>query len=163
MLDGIDIEPRIIEVRRRGGDEFGAGAAEEFLEEWQGLGSAALEPGQLVAVLFAQGGVNGVVELGGVEGDAEGDEGVHLVVFLRDAVVLGALLEVLGAADVHEDVGEHADGVGVAAHHHVGEADVVVRRKVCRHDAREHGFLVQLDVVEGFECEAKVAEEAVHA
>ena len=41
--------------------------------------------------------MDGVVELGGVEGDANGDEGVHLVVFLADAVVLGVFLEVLGA------------------------------------------------------------------
>ena len=163
VLDGIDIQRRIIEVGRRGGDELGAGAAEEFLEEREGLGSAALEPGQLVAVFLAQGGVDGVVELGGVEGDAEGDEGVHLVVFLRDAVVLRALLEVFRAADVHEDVGEHADGVGVTAHHHVGEADVVVRREVGGHDAREHGLFVEFDVVEGLEGKAEVAEEAVHA
>ena len=107
--------------------------------------------------------MDGVVELGGVEGDADGHEGVHLVVFLRDAVVAGAFLflEILRARDVDEDVAEHADGVGVAAHHHVAEADVVVGREVRGHDAGEHGFFVQFDVVEGFEREGEVAEEAV--
>ncbi|KAL9030140.1 MAG: hypothetical protein Q9196_001714, partial [Gyalolechia fulgens] len=112
------------------------------------------------------GAVDGIVQLGGVEGDADGDEGVHLIVFLGDGVeLLGwvVFLEVLGAGDVDQDMGEHADGVGVAAHHHVAEADVVVGREMGGHDAGEHGFFVQLDVVERFEGEAEVAEEAVHA
>ena len=58
---------------------------------------------------------------------------------------------------------EHADGVGVASHHHVAEADVVVGREVRRHDPCEHGFFVQLDVVEGFEREGEVPEEAVYS
>ena len=95
--------------------------------------------------------MDGVVESGGDETDADGDQGVHLVVFLGDGVeVVAALLEVLGAADVDEDVGEHADGIGVAAEHHVAEADVVVGCEMGGHDAGEHGFLVHFDVVEGF-------------
>ena len=39
-------------------------------------------------------------------------------------------------------MGEHADCVGVAAHHHVGEADVVVGCEVGGHDSGEHGFFV---------------------
>ena len=104
--------------------------------------------------------MDGVVEPGRGEGDADGDQGVHLFGLFRDGVVGGLgvfVLEVLGAADVDEDVGEHADGVGVAAHHHVAEADVVVGVEVSGHDAGEHGFLVHLDVVEGFEGEAEVA------
>ncbi len=166
MVDGVDVERGGGEVRGRGGDELGAGGAEEFLEEGEGFGPAALEAGELVAVLVAQGGVDGVVELGGVEGDADGDEGVHLIVLLRDAVELlglAVLLEVLGAADVDEDVREHLDGVGVAAHHEVAEADVVVGREVGGHDAREHGLFVELDVVECLEREGEVAEQAVHA
>lgn len=53
---------------------------------------------------------------------------------------------------------EHADGVGVAAHHHVGEPNIVVGREVGSHDTGEHGLLVELDVVEGLEGEAEVAE-----
>ena len=108
--------------------------------------------------------MDGVVELGRGEGDAEGDQGVHLIVLLAHAVVLGrvALLEVLRPADVHEDVAEHADGVGVAPQHHVAETDVVVRGEVRRHDAREHGFLVQLDVVERLQREREVPQQAVH-
>ena len=152
-----------VEVRWGGGDEFGAGGAEEFFEEGEGIGPAALEAGELLGVFFAQGGVDGVVEFGGVEGDADGDEGVHLVVFLRDAVVAGAFffLEILCPRDVDEDVAEHADGVSVASHHHVAEADVVVGCEVRGHDAREHGFFVQLDVIQGFEREGEIAEEAV--
>ena len=58
---------------------------------------------------------------------------------------------------------EHADGVGVAAEHHVTEADVVIGGEVRGHDAGEHGLLVQFDIVEGFECEAEVAQEAMDA
>lgn len=58
---------------------------------------------------------------------------------------------------------EHADGIGVAVHHHVGESDIVVRRKVSSHDAGEHGLLVELNVVERLERQAKVSQQAVHA
>lgn len=168
VVDGVDVQRGRGEIGRRRGDELGAGGAEEFLEQGQGVGPAALEARQRVAVLVAQRRVNGVVELGRVQRDADGDERVHLVVLLADGVealraVLALLLEVLGARDVDEDVGEHADGVGVAPHHHVAEADVVVGREVRGHDAREHGFLVQLDVVERFEGEGEVAQQAVHA
>lgn len=110
--------------------------------------------------------MNRVVQFRGVERDADGDEGVHLVVLLGDGIELLALvvlLEVLGAGDVDEDVGEHADGVGIPAHHHVAKADVVVGGEVGGHDAGEHGFLVEFDVVEGLEGEGEVAEQAVHA
>jgi hypothetical protein len=163
VLDRVDVEGWVVEVRRRRGDELGAGGAEELLEDGQGLGAAALHAGELVAVLLAQGGVDGVVEARGVEGHADGDEGVHLVALLGDAVVLGALLEVLGARDVDEDVVEGAQGVGVAVHHHVAEADVVVGREVGGGDTREHGLLVELDVVERLERQGEVTEQAVHA
>lgn len=168
VVHGVDVEGRGGEVGRRRGDELGARGAEEFLEQGEGVGRAALEAREGIAVLLAQRGVDGVVEFGGVQGDADGDKGVHLVVFLADGVEppLGAvfvLLEVLGARDVDEDVGEHADGVGVAPHHHVAEADVVVGREVGGHDAGEHGFFVQLDVIERLEREGEVAQQAVHA
>ena len=162
MIDRIDIHGRMVEIGRGRGDEFRAGAAEQLLEQAQTLGPAALQADELVAVFFAEGGVDGIVELHGVEGDADGDEGVHLLVLLGDAVVLGVLLEVLGARHVHQDVAEHADGVGVAAQHQVGEADVVVGGEVGGHDAGEHGFFVELDVVEGLEGEREVAQQAVH-
>lgn len=58
---------------------------------------------------------------------------------------------------------EHANSVGVAAHHHVGEPDVVVGREVGSHNPSEHGLLVQLNVVEGLESQAEVTEETVDA
>ena len=149
VVHGVDVQRRRGEIRWGRGDEFRAGGAEEVFEDGEGFGPAALQAGEGVAVFLAEGGVDGVVEFGGVEGDADGDEGVHLVVFLRDAVELAlvVLLEVLGPGDVDEDVGEHFDGVGVAAHHHVAESDVVVGREVGGHHPREHGFSVQFDVV----------------
>ena len=163
VVDGVDVEVRVFEVGRGRADEFGAGGAEEVFEQGQGVGPAALEPVELVAVFVAQGGVDGVVEPGRAEADADGDEAVHLVVLLRDAVVLRRFRQVLGPRHVHEDVAEHADRVGVAPHHHVREADVVVRREVRGHDAREHGFLVQLDVVECLQRQAEVAEQTMDA
>lgn len=164
VVNGVDVEGRVVEVGRGRADELGAGGAEEFLEERQGLGAAALEADELFTVFLAEGGVDGVVEAGWVESDADGDQGVHLVVLLGDGVVaVAALVEVLGPRDVHQDVAEHADGVGVAAHHHVGEAHVVVCGEVGGHDAGEHGLLVHLDVVEGFECKAKISQQAVDA
>ena len=163
VLDGVDVGLGVVKVRGHGGDELGAGGAEQLLEDGEALGPAALQLEQLVAVLFAQRRVDGVVEAGGLEGDADGNEGVHLLVLLGDGVVLRVLLEVLGARHVHQDVAEHADGVGVPVHHHVAEADVVVRGEVGGHDARKHGLLVELNVVERLERQAEVAQQAVHA
>ena len=164
MIDGVDVLGRIVEVGGDGGDEFRTGGTEEFFEKGEGFGAAALETQELLAVFFAEGGVDRVVEAGGLEGDADGDQGVHLLVLFGDGVVgLGAFLEVLGARDVDEDVGEHADGVGVAAEHHVAEADVVVSSEVGGHDAGEHGFFVHFDVVESFEGQGEIAEEAVNS
>lgn len=208
MLDGVDVGLRVVEVWGNGGDELGASVSEELLEDGQRLGSTALQLKQLITVLLAQRRVDGVVQTSRLEGDADGDQGEHLVVFLfecvrmkrpqqvqkdngiamrvwapvhadgltrifgykrkngtdlGDRVVLGALLELLGPRNVDEDVAEHADGVGVAAHHHVGKPNIVVGREVGSHDTGEHGLLVELDVVEGLEGEAEVAEKAVDA
>lgn len=163
VLDRVNVDLWVVEVGRSGADELGAGGAEELLEERKGIGSTALQPVELLAVLFPQRCVDGVVQSCGLEGDADGDECVHLVVLLCDGVVLGVLLEVLCPRDVDEDVAEHADGVRVPAHHHVGEPHVVVGCEVGSHDAGEHGLLVELNVVERLDGEAEVAEEAVDA
>ena len=119
---------------------------------------------ELLAVLLAEGGVDGVVEASGVEGDTDGNQSVHLVILLGDSVVaVSALLEVLGPGDVDEDVAEHADGVAVAAGHHVGETDIVVGGEVGGHDTGEHGLLIHLDVVKGLEGKSEVTEQAVNA
>lgn len=163
VLDGVNVDLWVVKVGRGGADELGAGGAEQLLEQGQRLGATALQLVELLAVLLTEGGVDGVVESCRLEGDADGDECVHLVVLLGDGVVLRVLLEVLGPRDVDEDVGEHADGVGVAAHHHVRETHVVVCGEVGGHDAGELGLFVELNVVEGLEREAEVAQQAVHA
>ena len=163
MLDGIDVGLGLVEVGRDGGDELGAGLAEELLEDGEGLGATSLQLQQLITILLPKSGVDRVVETGVVEGNADGDESVHLLVLLGDGVVLGALLEVLGPRDVDQDVAEHADGIAVAAHHHVRESHVVVGGEVGGHNPGEHGLLVQLDVVERLEGEAEVAEKTVDA
>ena len=162
VLNGVDVDLWVIKVGRCGADELGARGAEQLLEQRKGLGSTALQLVELLAVLLAESGVDGVVEPCGLEGNADGDECVHLVVLLCDGVVLGVLLEVLGPRDVDEDVGEHADGVGVAAHHHVGETNIVVCGEVGGHDAGELGLFVELDVVERLEGKAEVTQQAVH-
>lgn len=163
VVDGVDVDGRVVKVWRRGADELGAGGAEEFLEERERLGPAVLQAMQLFAVLLAQGRVDGVVETGRVQGHADGDQGVHLVVLLGDRVVaVATLLEVLGARHVDQDVAEHADCIAVAAHHHVRKAHVVVGGEVGGHDPGKHGFLVHLDVVERLERQAEVTQQAVH-
>lgn len=58
---------------------------------------------------------------------------------------------------------EHADGIRVPSHHHVGETDIVVCGEVSGHDASEHGLLVELNVVERLERQTEVSEQAVHS
>lgn len=163
VLDGVNVDFRVVEVRRSGVDELGASGAEKLLEERQVLRPAALQPVELLSVLLAKRSVDGVVQAGGVEGHADHDECVHLVVLLGDGIVLGILLEVLRPRDVDEDVAEHADGIGIAAHHHVRETDIVVCGELGGHDAGEHGLLVKLNVVQSLQCQAEVSQQAVHA
>lgn len=96
MLDGVDIGLGVLEVGRNGRDELGARGAEKLLKDGERFGTTALELEKLVAILLAQGAVDGVVETGGVESHADGNQGVHLLVLLADGIVLGVLLEVLG-------------------------------------------------------------------
>lgn len=161
VLDWVDVELWVVKVWWGWGDELWAGSAEEFLVDWERFLATALELQELVTVLLTESGVDGVVQAGWVESNAEGDERVHLVVLL--GVGLGSLLEVLGTGDVDQDVGEHADGIGVAAHHHVRESDIVVCGEVSGHDTGKHGLLVELNVVEGLQGEGEVTEEAVDA
>ena len=161
VLDWVDVELWVVEVWWSWGDELWAGSAEELLIDWEGLLATALELQELVAILLTESGVDSVVQTSWVEGNAESDECVHLVVLL--GVGLGSLLEVLGTGNVDQDVGEHADGIGVAAHHHVRETNIVVCCEVSSHDAGEHGLLVELDVVEGLQGEGEVTEKAVDA
>ena len=86
-----------------------------------------------------------------------------MLVLLCDGIILGVLLEVLGPRDVDEDVTEHANGIGISVHHHVGEAYIVVGGEVSGHDAGKHGLLIQLNIVKSLESEAEVSQQAVHA
>lgn len=106
--------------------------------------------------------MNGIVELSRVEGDADGDKGIHLVIFLADTVVLSRLLKVFRSAHVDKDMRKHADSIGIAAQHHVAEADVVVCGEVCCHDSGEHGFFVQFDIVECFDRQAEIPKKAMN-
>lgn len=162
VLDWVNVELWVVKVRWSWGDELWASLSEELLVNWKSLLTTALELKKLVTELLAESSVNGVIKTGWVESNAERDQSVHLVVLLASGVVT-ALLEVLGAGDVDEDVGEHADGIGVAAHHHVRETDIVVGCEMSSHDAGKHGLLVELDVVEGLQGEGEVTEKAVHA
>lgn len=70
----------------------------------------------------------------------------------------------LGAVDENENVGEGLDGIGVTAHHHVGESDIVVGGDVAGSDTGKQGLLlVQFNVVHHLESQGKVAQQAVDA
>lgn len=61
MVHGVDVAFGLVKVGGNRGYELGAGDLEELLEDGEGLGAAALELEELLAVLLAQGGVNGVI------------------------------------------------------------------------------------------------------
>lgn len=158
VIHGIDVEIRGVKVGRGGGDEFGACASEQVFEEWQSLGSTSLQSDELIAVLFPQCCVDRIVQLRGIESHAYGDKGVHLVVLLGNGIVLRVLLKVLGPRDVDEDMREHANGIGIPAHHHVAEAHVIISREMRRHHPCEHGFLIQLDIIQRLQCQRVVPQ-----
>jgi len=58
---------------------------------------------------------------------------------------------------------EHADGICVSAHHHVGEAYIVVGCEVCGHNAGEHGFLIELNIIKSLQRKTEVSEKAVNS
>lgn len=94
---GVDVGLWVVEIWGHGGDKVRAGVLEQLLEDGKGLGSAALQLEQLVAILLTQGGVDSVVQASRLESDANGNQGQHLVVLLADVIVLCVLsLEVLG-------------------------------------------------------------------
>lgn len=164
VVDGVDVELWVIEIRWGGVDELGAGRAEELLEEREGLGTATLEAEELLAVLLTESRVDSVVQASRVEGGADGDQSQHLIVLLGDGIVaVVALLEVLCSGNIDENVAEHANGIGVTAHHHVGETNIVVGCEMRGHDTGEHGLLVQLDIIESLESKTEIAEEDVDA
>ena len=84
MLRGIHVVLWVVEIRGDRGDEFGAGGEEEFLEDREGFGTAALHPGELIAVFLAEGSVDSVIETDRAEGYTDRHESVHLVVLLGD-------------------------------------------------------------------------------
>lgn len=163
VVDGVDVVGRVLEVRRSRADELGARGAEKLLEDGQSLGASTLHAVELLTVLLTDSGVDGVIQTSGVESHTDSDQSVHLVVLLGNGVVVvAALLEVLCAGNVDQNVAEHADGVGVTALHHVGETHVVVGGEVSGHHTGEHGLLVHLDVIEGLQGQAEVTEETVN-
>lgn len=95
VLGRIDVVLWLIEIWGNRGDKFRASRVEELLEDGEGIKTTALHTLELVAVFLAEGCVDGVVETSRAEGDADGDQSVHLVVLLSDRVELGVLLEVL--------------------------------------------------------------------
>lgn len=100
MVDGVDVQAWVVKIGWCRVDELRAGALEEFLEDGQAVGTATLQFCKFLAVLLAQGRVDAVVQAGGGEGHADGDQGVHLLRLFGDGVELalvGALLEVLCA------------------------------------------------------------------
>ena len=164
MVNGVDVDGWVVKVGGSRTNELGACRAEELLEQRQGLRATALEAVELLAVFFTEGSVDGVIKTSGVEGNADSDQSVHLVVLLGDGIVLVAsLLKVLCSRYIDEDVAEHADSVGIAAHHHVGETHIVVGCEMGSHDTSEHGLLVHLNVIESLKGEAEVTEQAVNA
>ena len=56
---------------------------------------------------------------------------------------------------------EHADRICVSAHHHVGEANVVVGCEMCSHNTGKHGLLIELNVIKGFQCKTEITKKTV--
>ena len=161
VIYGIDVQVWGVEVGGCGGDKLRARTSEQVFKERQCLRSTSLQSDKLVAVFFPQRCVDRIVQLRRVERYANGDESVHLIVFFRDGVVLRVFLEILGPRDVDKDVREHANGIGVAAHHHVAEPHIVIRCEMRRHHPCEHGFLVQLDIIQRLQCQREIPQQAV--
>lgn len=81
----------------------------------------------VVVVLLAQYLLDGLIDALRVEHQADGQQVIHLLGLLVDLIVLvrARAVQLLRALNVQQDGCERSDGIGVAAHHHVSEADVV--------------------------------------
>lgn len=83
------------------------------------------------------------------------------MLYLVELIGLGVVA--LGPRHEREDVREGSDGIGVAAHHQVAEANVVVHRHVAPGDSEEGRLARNIDVVKHLERHGVVAEHAVDA
>lgn len=85
MVGGwVDVDGWVLEIWWDRRDELGTGSKEELLEDWERFWSTTLHAGVLVSVLVAKVLVDGVVETGWGEGNANGKQRVHLVRLLSD-------------------------------------------------------------------------------
>lgn len=126
VLCRVDVVLRLVKIWGDRGDEFRTSGVEELLKDGKGVKAAALHALKLIPVFLTKGSMNSVVEASRAEGNAYGDQSVHLVVLLCDRVELSILLEVLCPRDVDKNVGKGLDGIGVTAHHHVAKTNIVV-------------------------------------
>lgn len=162
VVYGVDVDLWVLKIGVCRGDELGARRAEELFEEGKRFWSPTLQTNELISILLAQRCVYRIIQLRRTENHTDGNQRVHLVVLLADAVVLRVLLEILRAGDVYEDMAEHTNGICVPPHHHVAETNIIVRCEMRRHHPRKHRFLVQLDIVQSLQRQREVAQQTVH-
>lgn len=84
---------------------------------------------------------------------------VHLVGLLIDLVVLVGFggKQLLGALNVQQNARKSANGIGVAAHHHVGEAHIVRGGYLAGWNMGILGLFMHFDVLQHLDCLVVVA------
>mmetsp|Transcript_18541 Transcript_18541/g.37310 ORF Transcript_18541/g.37310 Transcript_18541/m.37310 type:complete len:238 (-) Transcript_18541:42-755(-) len=152
----------VVIVGRRGSDKLRACVRKQLLEA-QIL--PALEPRLLLAVLVPDRLLQRLVDLPRAQRQGDQHEGVHLILLLHHRVVLIRQgVDARRFRQEDENLAKGADGVGVAPHHEVSEAHVVIKRDMARRDpvVQRHLF-GNINALDRLHCEVVVPEEAVHA
>lgn len=154
---------QVVVARELRGDELGAGVGEELVEHRL---LPHLHLHHLLPELLLERALDVVLEqlVRRAQREGHGEERHHLVRLLDDLLVLAALGQLLLVpAHVHQARVERADAVGVAAHHEVGEPDVVERGDVRPGHLGEEALPVEVDGVQRLEGAVVVPQEAVDA
>ena len=63
--------------------------------------------------------------------------------------------------DVEKDVGECADGIGIATHHHIGKSYIIIHRDLTSWNPRVEALLIQFDIFQNLDGLMEITEQGV--
>src|SRR5271156_313445 len=130
MLRWISNQLGVVPIWRNRINEFRTSEKEKFFKDFLvqfALFASFCEFGELFAVLLAEDRVNRIVETGWCKGNADCQESIHLISFFLELVVDGGtMLELFGARDEEQYVGESLSCVRISPEHHICKTNVVV-------------------------------------
>ena len=63
--------------------------------------------------------------------------------------------------DVEKNVGECADSIGIATHHHIGKSYIIIHRDLTSWNSRVEALLIQFDIFKNLDGLMEITEQGV--